>query len=292
MRKLVLGIVAAAALAAGPAVAADLRARPIYKSPPPVAPSFSWTGCYLGGNVGGAWAYTNVSDPTGFYAPGFAGQNLGWHDGGGFTGGGQVGCDYQVGNWVIGGQGMFNWTDLNGNNIQPNGAVFNDTHIPWVTTATGRLGYTARPNLLVYVKGGGAWVKDDYSAFTPAGFQFAAATVNSYRMDGRRRHRADLRWRLVLVRRIQLPQLRNEHRDVRDQHCAGRPVPDRREAGPADVRGGHQLSLWGQPLLSNKEHQNRLRMVSVASHFRRFLTHDPSHSAIILAMTSMRRSVG
>ncbi len=177
MRKLLLGVIAVAALVAGPALAADLRARPIYKSPPPVTPYFSWTGCYLGGNVGGAWAYKSVSDPLGSYTPFLAGQDLGSHNAGGFTGGGQVGCDYQVGNWVIGGQGMFNWTDLNGNNLQPNGAVFNDTHIPWMTTATGRLGYTARPNLLVYVKGGGAWVKDDYSSYTSGGLQVAAANV-------------------------------------------------------------------------------------------------------------------
>ena len=33
------------------------------------------------------------------------------------VGGGQVGCDYQVGSWVIGGQGMFNWSDLSGDNL-------------------------------------------------------------------------------------------------------------------------------------------------------------------------------
>ena len=101
--------------------------------------------------------------------PFFAGQDLGTHTAGGFTGGGQVGCDYQVGNWVVGAQGMFNWADLSGDNLQPNGAVFNQTHIPWVTTATGRLGYTATPSLLVYVKGGGAWVRDNYTSYTGAG---------------------------------------------------------------------------------------------------------------------------
>ena len=55
--------------------------------------------------------------------------------------------------------------------------VFNNTHIPWLTTATGRLGYTATPNLLIYAKGGGAWVRDNYSSYTPAGLQVASATV-------------------------------------------------------------------------------------------------------------------
>ena len=35
MNKLMLGVIAVAAVAAAPAVAADLRARPVYKSAPP-----------------------------------------------------------------------------------------------------------------------------------------------------------------------------------------------------------------------------------------------------------------
>jgi len=177
MNKLMLGVIALAALAAAPAVAADLRARPVYKAAPPPPPVFSWTGCYLGGNVGGASAYKSVSDPLGSYVPGLPGQNLGDHSVAGFVGGGQVGCDYQVGNWVIGGQGMFNWSDLSGDNLQPNAQFFNQTSIPWITTATGRLGFTGTPNLLIYVKGGGAWVRDDYSAVSVPGLLIASAST-------------------------------------------------------------------------------------------------------------------
>jgi outer membrane immunogenic protein len=46
MNKILFGIVALAAMLAGPAMAA----------PPPVV---SWTGIYVGGNVGGAWGHTN-----------------------------------------------------------------------------------------------------------------------------------------------------------------------------------------------------------------------------------------
>jgi outer membrane immunogenic protein len=177
MNKLMLGIIAVAAVATAPAVAADLRARPVYKAAPPPPPAFSWTGCYLGGNVGGAWAYKSVSDPLGTYTPFIPGQDLGDHSAEGFVGGGQVGCDYQVGSWVIGGQGMFNWSDLSGDNLQPNALVFNQTHIPWITTATGRLGFLGTPNLLIYLKAGGAWVRDDYSSASTAGLLLASASV-------------------------------------------------------------------------------------------------------------------
>jgi outer membrane immunogenic protein len=173
MGKLLLGATAAVMLASASAFAADLRPAPVYKSAPPFAPVYSWSGCYLGGNIGGATAYSRISDPTGFFA---AGQNFGWQSAGSFIGGGQVGCDYQFGSWVVGGQGMFDWADLTATKLQPNGVFFNSAHIPWLTTATGRIGYTPIPTLLLYVKGGGAWARDNYSIFSgPNALLFASA---------------------------------------------------------------------------------------------------------------------
>jgi opacity protein-like surface antigen len=52
MKKIAL-IAAALAVMAMPAGAADL----LVKAPPPTpVPAWSWTGFYIGGNVGGAWA--------------------------------------------------------------------------------------------------------------------------------------------------------------------------------------------------------------------------------------------
>jgi outer membrane immunogenic protein len=64
MRNLLLGTTALLAMAA-PAAAADL---PIYRKAPPPPPS-SWTGFYVGGEVGGKWAdatwtTTSLSDPA------------------------------------------------------------------------------------------------------------------------------------------------------------------------------------------------------------------------------------
>ena len=43
--------------------AADMPA-PVYKAPPPVVVPFSWTGFYLGANIGGAWGHRDVTDVT------------------------------------------------------------------------------------------------------------------------------------------------------------------------------------------------------------------------------------
>ena len=53
MKKILLAAAALTALAAAPAMAADLaRPEPVYKAPPPPpAPVYIWTGCYVGGDT-------------------------------------------------------------------------------------------------------------------------------------------------------------------------------------------------------------------------------------------------
>ena len=54
MRRTLLAVVSVLASSILTANAADMAARPTYKAPPlPPAPVFSWTGCYVGGNLGG-----------------------------------------------------------------------------------------------------------------------------------------------------------------------------------------------------------------------------------------------
>jgi outer membrane immunogenic protein len=145
------------------ATAADLRPAP-YQAPPapPPPPIYSWSGCYVGGNIGGGWASKSVNDVAGFVT-GVPSADLGSHTASGVIGGGQIGCDYQAGIWVFGVQGMFEGSGMEGSNTQPSGLLVNNTTIPWLATVTGRVGVTVAPTVLLYAKGGGAWVRDEYS---------------------------------------------------------------------------------------------------------------------------------
>src|ERR1700687_3942200 len=105
MRKCSLTLLAAAAIgltASQGVSAADLGRRipppaPAYNPPAPLP--YVWTGCYIGGNVGGAWGRIDVSDVAG--SGSVSATNSG------FAGGGQIGCDYQAGAWVFGLRDMF-----------------------------------------------------------------------------------------------------------------------------------------------------------------------------------------
>ena len=119
MRKSSLTLLAAAiGLAASQASAADLpRKAPAYV--PPAPPPMTWTGCYIGANVGGAWGRFTLEGPFG----GTADRST---NNASFVGGGQIGCDYQfAGGWVIGFRNMFDGTtnskDLAFNVVDPGG---------------------------------------------------------------------------------------------------------------------------------------------------------------------------
>jgi outer membrane immunogenic protein len=161
MKKLLTAI-AVAGLIGTPAFAADMAVKARPTPPPPPAPVYSWTGCYLGGNVGGAWQHNSTFDAVAIF-------DTGGDHGSSVIGGAQVGCDYQfANNWVIGIQGMFDWTDINSSHLYP-GTTTETLGIKtkWVDTLTGRIGYTVWPQTLLYFKGGGAWARIDYSDADP-----------------------------------------------------------------------------------------------------------------------------
>jgi outer membrane immunogenic protein len=98
------------------ASAADLPTKgPVYKAPPP-PPVFSWTGFYVGGNVGYSWGNASTDlNGSGVYTatnPAVVGaafpSNFAFADSGtarpdGVIGGVQIGYNYQISpNWVLG----------------------------------------------------------------------------------------------------------------------------------------------------------------------------------------------
>jgi outer membrane immunogenic protein len=152
MNKFLLLATALMVTIAGPARAADMAVKaPLVKAPPP---AFSWTGCYLGANGGGAWTQTTMT-----HVP--DGADYGKENTQGFFGGGQVGCDYQTGIWVFGVKGQASFgdsTDTHDVIANPALQLISHNNINAIYTATGRIGVTPFPTALLYVQGGGAWL--------------------------------------------------------------------------------------------------------------------------------------
>jgi outer membrane immunogenic protein len=151
MRK-VLGLVGATLLFAGPALAADLgRPPPVYKAPA-LVPVFSWTGWYIGGNIGYGWGESTspgITDNIGFAAAGlniFPGLKPK-----GFIGGGQIGYDWQLNpNWVLGVVADFQGADIkaSGANTLTGGvglALRNRYPRSWTFSAQAAYGSDGRP---------------------------------------------------------------------------------------------------------------------------------------------------
>lgn len=183
MRKLLLANLAALAMtAAGPAFAADM---PIAKAPP-LAERLSWTGCYVGGHIGGGWAHKDITDPVQLVQDSFlgAGSTLGVTTvSPGPTGvviGGQIGCDYQfASNVVIGVEGAASGSTMRGtrNAALPLGnpdVALVKANTDFLPSVTARIGY-AFDNVLLYARGGAALAGDKYEVsgtFTGLPFDF------------------------------------------------------------------------------------------------------------------------
>ena len=174
-RKIKRVLLAAAVMCASlsaVASAADLRprARPAYT--PAAVAFYNWTGCYVGGNGGGFWARRDWSDQV------FGFGDFGNHTASGGLGGVQGGCNYQIGPWVLGIQGDWDWvsaSDSNANLVFPFFTDHSDTKS--LASVTGRVGY-AWDRFLLYVKGGGAWLRTDFSLQT-AGAVFSVSDTRS-----------------------------------------------------------------------------------------------------------------
>ena len=155
MKKLVSTTIAAVALCAGPAFAADMPAKkPFLKAPP--APAWSWTGFYVGGYIGVGVNGSHGIDPTG--------TAVGEVDylGTGLTGGLTAGYNWQFDpHWVAGVEGDFGWLGLSHESAQYFDGFAVNSKTSWLGTLRGRVGYTSNGATLAYVTGGAAWVHFD-----------------------------------------------------------------------------------------------------------------------------------
>ena len=157
MRKILIAATTAAAFCTAPAFAADM---PVKAPPMMAAPASNWTGCYVGGNAGGAWSRKDTA--TTIINSASDERDAGKTHLDGWAAGGQVGCDYQVNNvWVFGIRGMWDGSDLKGSNDWPSTTfVFNRYKIDGFGTVVATLGYLLNPTLELYGLGGVAWVRD------------------------------------------------------------------------------------------------------------------------------------
>jgi outer membrane immunogenic protein len=155
-RILIAGALAVAA--ATQAFAADLP--PPMAPPPrapaayiPVAPAWNWSGFYIGLNAGYGFGNSTWSSPT-------LGSSGSFTTDGGMAGV-TVGGNYQIGQFVLGVEGDYDWQNVRGSsNAAPCTFIFTgaggcDTSSNWIATFRGRVGY-AFDRMMVYGTAGGA----------------------------------------------------------------------------------------------------------------------------------------
>ena len=148
--------ISAVAVGAGAANAADLPARmvtkaPVYTKAPPVE-VFSWTGFYIGANLGGAFGDGSLKTETSIAGvPMFTNiiPNNFNNAATSIIGGGQAGYNFQFGQGgVIGIETDIDWTGIDRSasvTLAGPGALstttFARTEVNWIGTTRGRLGY-------------------------------------------------------------------------------------------------------------------------------------------------------
>jgi outer membrane immunogenic protein len=195
-RLVVCGVLLAVGLATtGTVHAADLPVPgPAYypqSFPPPAI--YDWTGIYLGGHVGGGILTDSVSQngisntATNLFSSGQLRPA-------GVIGGAQLGANYEFVPWVVGIEGS--WTDsgIQGNTLigitstsittfpVPNYERFT-SDVLWFASLTGRAGYAAN-DWLFYAKAGGAWMHVSYTEDLLSSPFFAGSQVISGNRTG------------------------------------------------------------------------------------------------------------
>ncbi|MCB1519756.1 MAG: porin family protein [Hyphomicrobiaceae bacterium] len=154
-RKFIAIIAMAGMALTTPALAADLWVpddRGSIKDAP-YEPAFSWTGFYIGGHAG--LATGNTEGAVTAFGPAIAALTATDYTMNGGIYGGHIGYNYQMGKTVIGIEGTFSGTDIEGETTCLV-LLKCQRNVDWVATVVGRLGYTSG-NTMFYGLGGVAW---------------------------------------------------------------------------------------------------------------------------------------
>jgi len=157
--------------------AADM---PLKAPPLPAAAPYSWTGFYLGGQVGYGWGTSWQMGADGF-------GNTGDYHISGIVGGGTAGYNWQFNrNWVVGLETDFSAADVHGTGASSAtyGCVGGcENKIEDFGTVRGRLGYAIN-NVLLYGTGGWAYGRAEADIVgCPGGF-CGTNNVNGWTVGG------------------------------------------------------------------------------------------------------------
>jgi outer membrane immunogenic protein len=159
-----------------PARAADLPVGPSYYPAKPFPPPaiYDWTGIYVGGNVGGGLLSDSVGqNGTATTSTATNLSTSGSLHPAGVIGGGQIGANWEFAPWVVGIEGSWDASGIQGNTlinvastaIAPPPVIAQErftSNVNWIAAVTGRVGYAAN-DWLFYAKGGGAWMHVSYT---------------------------------------------------------------------------------------------------------------------------------
>ena len=204
MNRVLTATLGLLAISAVPAAAADLPMKAPMAAPI-MAPGFSWTGFYIGANAGAAFNNSRFNiDPSGCFLTGCGAGGVGgnafrtdagkFDDKAAFTGGGQIGYNWQFSPmWVFGLE-----TDLNYNGTRSSvgaiiplpfaaGSTFNyaiNQKLDWFGTARARLGWTPADRVMIYGTGGLAYgrVASSTAVFFPTSGDSYAGSIDNVRL--------------------------------------------------------------------------------------------------------------
>jgi outer membrane immunogenic protein len=191
---------------AASAAAADLpseKGPPVYAPPPP--PVFSWTGVYIGGQVGYEWGTSSNT----YFGPAGGFIGVGHHDDEGVVGGGHVGYNYELGSLggflpglggtgggvVIGIEGDVNGSSYDGTGGLLAGVIQRHDDTEFDGSIRGRVGI-AFDRALIYGTGGVAFgsIRNTATNFITGGFDSATTGRVGWTAGGGVEYAIDNNW--------------------------------------------------------------------------------------------------